>query len=47
MRKKRKTAQTPDPENEIRKVMKTVTDQGERISSLMEKMREAQTTWTS
>lgn len=43
MRKKRKTPQTPEAENEIGKVMKTVTDQGERIAGVMEKMQEAQT----
>jgi len=43
MRKKRKTPQTPDPDNETGKVMKTVTDQGERIASVMEKVQEAQT----
>ena len=43
MREKRKIPQTPDPENETGKVMKTVTDQRERIASVMEKMQEAQT----
>ena len=42
MRKKRKTPQTPDTENETEKVMKTITDQGERIAVVMEKMQEAQ-----
>lgn len=42
MRKKRKTPQTPDTENETEKVMKTITDQGERIAGVMEKMQEAQ-----
>ena len=42
MRKKRKTPQTPDTENETKKVMKTITDQGERIAGVMEKMQEAQ-----
>ena len=39
MGKKRKTPQTLDPENETGKVMKTVTDQGERIASVMKKMQ--------
>ena len=43
MRKKRKTPQTPDAENETGKVMKTVIDQEKRIASLMEKMQEDQT----
>lgn len=42
MRKKRKTPQTPDTENETEKVMKTITDQGERVAGVMEKMQEAQ-----
>ena len=42
MRKKRKTPQTPDTENKTKKVMKTITDQGERIAGVMEKMQEAQ-----
>ena len=42
MRKKRKTPQTPDTENETKKVMKTITDQGGRIAGVMEKMQEAQ-----
>lgn len=42
MRKKRKTPQTPDTENETEKVTKTITDQGERIAGVMEKMQEAQ-----
>lgn len=42
MRKKRKTPQTPDTENETEKVMKTITDQGERIAGVMEKKQEAQ-----
>lgn len=42
MRKKRKTPQTLDTENETEKVMKTITDQGERIAGVMEKMQEAQ-----
>ena len=42
MRKKRKTPQTPDTENETERVMKTITDQGERIAVVMEKMQEAQ-----
>lgn len=41
-RKKRKTPQTSDTENETEKVMKTITDQGERIAGVMEKMQEAQ-----
>ena len=41
-RKKRKTPQT-HAENKTRKVMKTVTDQGERIAGVMEKLQEAQT----
>jgi len=43
MRKKRKSLQTPEVEHEIGKVMKTVTDQGERIAGVMGKMQEAQT----
>ena len=41
-RKKRKTLQT-HAGNKTRKVMKTVTDQGERIAGVMEKLQEAQT----
>ncbi|KAL9964410.1 hypothetical protein ACROYT_G028051 [Oculina patagonica] len=43
VRKKRKNPQAPEEENETGKVMKTVTDQGERIANVMEQMQEAQT----
>ena len=47
MGKKRKTPQTLDPENETGKVMKTVTDQGERIASVMKKtQRLRRNKWT-